>query len=327
MSFPVNACAHANWFRPQGLEPGTPGTQASVAVRLIHLKLILAASFWATSPIFGRMLAHYHAPYALAAGRFLFATLALWLILRVRPLALQPIKKRDLPTFFLLGLTGICLHNVLVLMGVEYTAANRANVIFASISLMVALLDIVWLRRLPSGWAAFGLLVGILGTVVVVTDGQWSALGGGHIGRGECLVLASAACWALYSVLGRRPLTQYSPLTVVYYASLCGTALLVPFAALDLDVLPALLRDPSAWLMLAFVGCFNSALGFLWYYEAVVALGAMTSSAYINLVPVFGIVFSALLLRETASPALLLGGALVIAGLFLLERSPAAKSA
>ena len=93
------------------------------------------------------------------------------------------------------------------------------------------------------------------------------------------------------------------------------------------DVLPALLRDPSAWLMLAFVGCFNSALGFLWYYEAVVALGAMTSSAYINLVPVFGIVFSALLLGETASPALLLGGALVIAGLFLLERSPAAKSA
>lgn len=267
------------------------------------------------------MLAHYHAPYALAAGRFLFATAALWLILRLRRAVIERIEWRDLPTFFLLGLTGICLHNVLVLMGVEHTEANRANVIFSSISLMVALLDIIWLRRLPSGWAAVGLLVGILGTVVVVTDGRWAALGSGQIGIGEWLVLGSAACWALYSVLGRRPLARYSPLTVVYYASLCGTALLLPFIALDLDVLPALMRDPAAWLMVAFVGCFNSALGFLWYYEAVVALGAMTSSAYINLVPVFGIVFAALLLGETTSPALLLGGALVIAGLFLLERS------
>ena len=47
----------------------------------------------------------------------------------------------------------------------------------------------------------------------------------------------------------------------------------------------------------------------------------MTSSAYINLVPVFGIVFAALLLGEQTSLALFAGGGLVIAGLFLLERA------
>ena len=292
-----------------------------MSARLVQLKLIVACMFWAMTPVFGRLLAHYHAPYAVAAGRFLFATLGLALIVALQKPAARRIAWRDLPQFFLLGLTGVCLHNVLVLMGVEYTQANRANVIFASISLMVALLDLVLLRRLPAVRGMFGLLIGILGTVVVVTDGQFSALGSNGIGRGEWLVLASAASWALYSVGGRRVLAIYSPLTVVFYASLCGTLMLLPFVALDRAALPSLMLDGKAWLMIAFLGCLNSALGFLWYYQAVVAIGAMTSSAYINLVPVFGIVFAALLLGEQTSLALFAGGGLVIAGLFLLERS------
>lgn len=295
---------------------------ASPAQRL-HLKLIIASAFWAMTPIFGRLLADYRAPYALACGRFIFATLALAAILALRPARERRIAWRDLPVFMALGLTGVCLHNVLVLMGVQYTLANRANVIFASISLLIALLDLLFLRRLPRLLTACGLLVGILGTAIVVTDGELARLARGGIGRGEWLVLGSAASWALYSVLGRPVLQRYAPLTIVFYASLCGTAMLLPLAALDVLALPRLLRDPNAWLMVGFVGCLNSAVGFLWYYQAVQVLGALTSSAYINLVPIFGVLFAALLLGESPSPALLVGGALVIASLMLLARSAA----
>jgi drug/metabolite transporter (DMT)-like permease len=75
--------------------------------------------------------------------------------------------------------------------------------------------------------------------------------------------------------------------------------------------------------MVLFVGVLNSALAFLWYYEGVARLGAMRSSAYINLVPVSGVALSALLLGERASLPMLAGGALVIAGLVLLNRAPA----
>jgi len=294
-----------------------------LAPRSIHLKLIAATAFWAMTPIFGRMLADYQAPYALAFGRFALATAVLFLVVRASADIAPAVTRRDWPAFFLLGLTGICLHNVLTLIAVEYTQANRANVIFASISLMVALIDIVLLRRLPPGSALLGLAIGILGTVVVVTDGRPATLLDGGIGRGEWLVLASAASWAAYSVLGRPLLARHSPLTVTFYASLCGTLLLVPFVALDADVLDALVRDGEAWLMTVFVGCLNSALAFLWYYQGVERLGAMRSSAYINLVPVFGVALAALVLGEHASLAMLGGGALVIAGLVLLNRGTA----
>lgn len=290
----------------------------------IHLKLIAASVFWALTPIFGRMLASYQAPYALAFARFAIATAALYCLLRLLPVTVPAVRvtTRDWFGFFLLGLTGIFLHNVLTLVAVEYVQANRANVIFASISLMVALLDIVLLRRLPSLLAFAGLLAGILGTAIVVTDGRPAHLLEGAIGRGEWLVLASAASWAVYSVLGRPLLERHSALVVTFHASLCGTLLLLPFVMLDGDVLDMLIRDPAAWGMVAFAGCLSSALGFLWFYQGVDQLGAIRSSAYINLVPVFGVLLAALLLDERATTALLGGGLLVIAGLVLLNRGP-----
>jgi len=300
-----------------------------VAAHSIHLKLIAAAVFWAMTPIFGRMLAIYQAPYALAFGRFAIATAALWLALRALPggAPTSRLSARDWFGFSLLGLTGIFLHNVLTLVAVEYVQANRANVIFASIPVMIALVDIVLLRRLPPALAALGLIAGIAGTAIVVTDGHPSQLLDGAIGRGEWLVLASAASWAAYSILGRPLLERYSPLVVTYHASLCGTLLLLPFVMLDADVLGVLVRDPTAWGMTAFVGCFSSALGFLWFYQGVDQLGAIRSSAYINLVPVFGVLLAALVLGEEATFALIAGGALVIAGLVLLNRGPARAAA
>lgn len=230
------------------------------------------------------------------------------------------IHARDAPRFIALGLSGVCLHNVLVFMGVETIAANRTNVIFATITLMIAMLDAIFLGRRYRPGALLGIALGILGTAVVVTDGEVTNLFHGAVGRGEWLILASAASWAVYSVCGRPLLQRYSPLTVTFYAALFGTAMLAPFVLIDSATVPRMLSDPHALSMIAFLGFFNSAIGFLWYYEAIQRLGAVTTSAYINLVPIFGILLAAVILGESPSSALLSGSVLVIAGLVLIDR-------
>lgn len=284
----------------------------------IHLKLIVATGFWALTPIFGRILAPYAAPYALAFGRFIVAAGVLYGLVRFKgePLVLS---RQHLATFALLGLTGVCLHNVLVFMGVEYTEANRANVIFATITIMIAIIDAVCFGKRYHWGALSGIAVGILGTAIVVTDGSILKLLGA-VGIGEWLILGSAASWAVYSVAGRGLLTRYSPLAVTAIATMFGAVMLAPFAALDWDVVPRLLHDPAALAMIAFLGALNSALGFLWYYEAVQRIGAVATSAYINLVPIFGVLLSAVILGETPSPGLLAGGGLVILALVMINR-------
>ncbi|MGH8598392.1 MAG: DMT family transporter [Gammaproteobacteria bacterium] len=288
---------------------------------MLHLKLIAASGFWALTPIIARVLADYSAPYALVFGRFLVAAVALFFIMRATGTRIGSMK-RFAVTFALLGLTGICLHNVLVFMGVEHTQANRANVIFATIPIIVAVIDGLFLGNRYHRGAMFGIATGILGTAIVMTDGALPNLFDGAIGIGEWLVLGSAASWALYSIIGRAVLREVSPLVVTYLAVLFGLVLLVPFVSLDSEAIPRLIRDPAALGMIAFLGVFNSALGFLWYSEAVAGLGAMATSAYINLVPVFGVVLSALLLSEMPSVSLLTGAGLVIGALILINRYP-----
>ncbi len=286
---------------------------------LVHVKLILATFFWALTPIFGRLLAGYSAPYALACSRFIVATAMLWLFLKISGTPIR-IPRARLGLFVLLGFTGVCLHNVLVFMGVEHTEANRANVIFSTITLMVAVIDIFWFRKRPTLGMAAGILIGFIGTLIVVTDGAPGRILEGHIGIGDGLILLSAASWALYSVLGRPLLRDLSPLIVTFYASLTGTIMLVPFALLDYAVLPQLCTDPRAVAMIVFLGVFNSAVGFFWYYQAIATLGAVVTSAYINLVPVFGLFLSVLVLDERPTLALLGGGVLVLMALYLINR-------
>lgn len=286
---------------------------------IIHFKLIGATLFWALTPIFGRMLAGYSAPYALAFGRFLVATVVLWVFLRASGERAQ-ISRAHLGAFLLLGLTGVFLHNVLVFMGVEHTEANRANVIFSTITIMIAMIDVLWYRQRLSRGMVGGILLGIVGTAIVVTNGAPWRLLDGAMGLGDGLILLSAASWALYSVLGRPLLKIYSPLTLTFYASLSGTLMLAPFVVLDWAVLPQLASDSKALAMIGFLGVLNSAVGFLWYYQAVARIGAVLTSAYINLVPIFGLLLSAILLGELPNAALLIGGALVLAALWLINR-------
>ena len=286
---------------------------------IIHFKLIGATLFWALTPIFGRMLAGYSAPYALAFGRFLVATVVLWVFLRASGERAQ-ISRAHLGAFLLLGLTGVFLHNVLVFMGVEHTEANRANVIFSTITIMIAMIDVLWYRQRLSRGMVGGILLGIVGTAIVVTNGAPWRLLDGALGLGDGLILLSAASWALYSVLGRPLLKIYSPLTLTFYASLSGTVMLAPFVVMDWAVLPQLASDSKALAMIGFLGVLNSAVGFLWYYQAVARIGAVLTSAYINLVPIFGLLLSAILLGELPNAALLIGGALVLAALWLINR-------
>ena len=65
---------------------------------------------------------------------------------------------------------------------------------------------------------------------------------------------------------------------------------------------------------------FGTVLPFLWFYEGVKALGAARAAQFINLVPPIAVAEAVLILDEPIQPALVVGAALVVAGLYLTNR-------
>jgi drug/metabolite transporter (DMT)-like permease len=74
-------------------------------------------------------------------------------------------------------------------------------------------------------------------------------------------------------------------------------------------------------LSLLYLGVFGTALAFVWYYMSVKKLGASVTSVFNNLVPVFGVTISVLVLGEPLLVSMLVGGAVTIAGVMMVSRA------
>jgi drug/metabolite transporter (DMT)-like permease len=106
------------------------------------------------------------------------------------------------------------------------------------------------------------------------------------------------------------------------YASSAGFLMLLVLALLDDPAQLVPVYAPDAWGAILFLGLFGTTLGFTWFAAAVQEIGAQRASIFINLVPVAAVAQGALLLGERLDLSALVGGILVIGGVWLTQVAP-----
>jgi len=76
---------------------------------------------------------------------------------------------------------------------------------------------------------------------------------------------------------------------------------------------------------IAYLGLVGTAVGFVWFYEGVKALGVARASVFTNLVPVFGATLAVLVLGEPLLPSMVVGGLVTLAGVSLANMEKKAR--
>ena len=283
-----------------------------------YVKLIAAMAMWGGTWIAGRVIAQeLSAPLAVAALRFVLSGLAVggFMLLSEGRLPF-PESGRDWGLIWALGFFGIFLYGLCFFFGLQRIPAGRGALVVA---LNPALIVITaWLigkeRMTPR--KAVGSLIALAGCLTVIGNGDPLALFQGTVGLGEWLIVGCVLSWTAYTFIGWQATGRFSPLATTFYASLSGAILLGLAALLQGDI------DPAAWSWrvwsgMGFLAIFGTAIAYTWFTDAVHRLGAGHASIFINLVPVFAVLQAALLLGERLGLAVLAGGTLVIAGVWL----------
>ena len=278
------------------------------------------AALWGGQFIAGRTLAPLLPDLTAGTMRFLAATVVLVVLVQLREGGLPRLHRRQLAAMIALGSSGVFFWNVCFFAGMERVPAGRGALIMALNPVAIAIgMWLVYGERM-SAWRWLGIAVALAGAAIVISHGRLPSLFAGAVGTGELFLFGCVFCWMAYTLVGRRVLGRVSALATTTYAALFGTAMLAAGALLErpwpeLAALPA-----KGWAAIAYLGVLGTVVAFLWFYEGVQRIGASRTAVFINLVPVFGVAFSALLLGEPILPSMVIGGLAVIAGVALTSR-------
>lgn len=264
-------------------------------------------------------------PFAIAALRFAIAAVLLYAWARLANRPLTPMRRSDWPMVVGLGLTAVAGYNWLFLTGLTLAPASDGAIIVPGLApIFTAVLAGLLLGERLGARGFAGLAVAAVGLLLVVSPG--SDAGSDRL-LGDALFVGGAVLWGVYSVLARRASARFNAVSVSLYGIAFGTAVLIPLAVLE-GGLGSLATAPiEAIAGIGYLAVFGTVGAFVLLNLGVARLGAARASAFALLVPVVGVLSSVALLGERIGPLTLIGGAVVLTGLWLVEHPGAAPAA
>jgi drug/metabolite transporter (DMT)-like permease len=230
--------------------------------------------------------------------------------------------RREWGYFALLGFLGITFHQWLQSNGLQTSEAGTTAWIVATTPVFMALLGWFMLKEGLGGTKTLGILLAFFGVLVVVSGGELTSISIGKFGApGDVLILVSAVNWAVFSALSRRGLKSHPASLMMFYVMSFGWLftwlLFLPtngFAEIsELTV--------NGWMAVAFLGVFCSGLAYIAWYDALKALTTAQTGVFLYIEPLVAVVVASLILDEPITPASVLGGAVILFGVWLVNRS------
>jgi drug/metabolite transporter (DMT)-like permease len=256
-------------------------------------------------------------PLAFTAVRFLLATLALLLLLRI----IEPDKKTPPGSFWklaIIGLIGNTLYQPAWILGLDYTSASNSAVIIGSLPGIVALL--AWAFRIErlSHLVTFGIVLSLIGVVLVV--GAHGLSLGGTTTRGDLLTVGAVFCWASYTLGLRKLDPSVSPLRVTAITTAVGTPGIVAMAIPQIAETSWAGAPAFAYGGIVYAALISLVGAYFLFNTGVKTLGASRASVYSCFIPLVGVVVAWIFLGEAPLPLQAIGALLVIVGVWLTRR-------
>jgi len=274
--------------------------------------LTLLAAVWGASFLFMRMGVPEFGPVALVDLRLAIAAVFLLPILKVRTGLGELVTHWRALT--ILGFLNSAIPFLLFSYGTLYVTAGYAAVINATAPLWGALVAWLWLsERLPPT-GVIGIFTGFAGVGVLTGDTQILASPGAT--GAAIAAVGGAFFYGIGASFARRYTRQLKSLSVATGSMLFPAILLAPAAiAYWPDVQPSL----RAWLAIIAMGIASTGFAYILYFRLISNVGPAKAITVAYLIPVFAMLWGALLLGETVSSRMIIGCGIIFVGTALVS--------
>ncbi len=291
--------------------------------RLDWLLFVLLGFFWGSSYLFIKIGVEAGLePLTLVTLRLLIGGLVLATVVAVAREAL-PRSLRTYANLFVLGILSVALPFFLITWAEQSVSSALAAILTAPVPLFVILIAAVFLRdEQITANRLVGLAIGLIGVAVLVGFDPADLASGTLVA--EIALIGAAASYAAGGVYARRTMKGLRPMIpalfqVTFAFLISGTLALIFERPTEVQLTPEI-AFAVLWL-----GILGSGLAYLIFFRLLGRWGATRTAMVAYLLPVFGIVLGAVVLSEPVDARLLIGTALVIGGIFLVNSKYGAR--
>ena len=282
--------------------------------------IILSAVLFGFMPLLAKMAyAHGSNAYTLSFHRFLFGSVALFIIVRFFKRDSLHIKPREKKSIFYLSLP-FAFTPVLLYASYDYISSGLATTLHFSYPIMVIILCAVFLKDRPSSKKILCSILCTLGIMLFYTPGGEVSL------LGMAVALISGLVYAGYIVLlDKSFLRRVAPLTLAFW--------MTAFSAAEVGLLTLCLHkmvwslDQMGWLISIILSLLITVIAVVAFQRGTAICGAQKASLLSTFEPLTSVVIGMLILGESLSGRTYLGIACILCSILLLIIEPAAKTA
>lgn len=269
--------------------------------------LLLLAALWGGSFLFMRYAAPAFGAVPLMWLRVAIASVCLLPLLVARGQVGELAPRAGVMA--VMGLTNSALPFVLIAWATLSITAGLAAILNATTPIFTAIVAALWLRERLTAVRLVGLLLGLAGVVVLAADKADFKPGGS--GWALLASLGAALSYGFAANYARRFVTGVPALVNATGSQVAATLVLTPFA---IAFWPVQTPGALAWGAALALGLGCTALAYLLYFRLLARVGPARAVTVTYLVPVFATVWGALLLGESFTLRMGLGGAVVLGG-------------
>jgi len=279
----------------------------------------LAVLFWAGNIIVGRAAYPALPPAALSFWRWVCAVVIILPFSYRRVWAQRDLIISHWRMVLLFAALSIALYTLLFYVALANTTAINAATVNTALPIMIML--VAWLAgERAAGGQWVGVALALAGVLVIISGGSLHNLLVLELRSGDLWILASALCWALYSVLLRHRRPPLDGLVLLTVCAVLGCLMLLPFWLYELASGSQPIWNSATVATVLYVGIFPSLLSYHFWNRAVVSIGPNSAGVFLHLIPVLSIFLAWLFLDESLHGYHLVGVALTFSGVLLSSR-------
>ena len=287
--------------------------------------LVITMVIWGSAFVVTKAVNDQLQPFSLALARVAIGAvllLAFAMLRQARGRSHSPWSALPWGTMIAMALIGVVLYYAVFNYALVYTSASQGALVQSCIPTMTALVAVLWLREHASAMRWAGIALSMVG-VAIVFSGAEAESGSGSL-LGNVLMFISAVLWGVYTSMAKKVAT-YDPLQVTAGILGVGALMLVPLAAFEIGAAGMPSLDPQGWLAIVYLGAGASGVAYMLYSVALKHVEASEAGVYTNLIPIVGVV-TGVMLGEPLTSRAILGGGVVLVGVWLTSRQPSPSS-